>query len=68
MRGVGGADAQLVLQADQLEARGIARDDERLDGCAACGLVDGCPDDNVGAALAGGDEDLLTVQDVLVTI
>ena len=68
MRGVGGADAQLVLEANQLEARGVARDDEGLDGCAACGLVHGGPDDHVGAALTGGDEDLLAVQDVLVAV
>ena len=54
MGGVRGPDAQLVLQADQVETGGVAGNEEGLDGGTAGGLVQGGPDDDVVAALTGG--------------
>ncbi len=66
--GVRGADAELVLEAVELQAGVGAFDDERLDRGAALGAVERGPDDDEVGALAGGDVDLLAVEDVLVAV
>ena len=43
-RGVGCANPELVLDSNDLHARGSVLDDERLDPGATGGLVDGRPD------------------------
>ena len=68
VRGVGGADAELVLDAQQLEARVRAVDHERLDRRAALARVERRPDHDHVGALAGGHVDLLAVEHVLVAV
>ena len=66
--GVGGADAELVLEPIELQARVRALDDERLDRRAALLGVEARPDDDEVGPLAGGDVDLLAVEDVVVAV
>ena len=66
--GVRRADAELVIEANELHARRPLLDHEGLDGGAAEALVERRPyDDGVGA-FAGGDEDLLAVDDVVIAV
>ena len=67
-RGVGGLDAELVLEPLDGDAGMFARHDERLDRRAAQRLVQRRPHHDVGGARTGGDEDLLAVDDVLVAV
>ena len=66
--GVGGPDAELVLEALDHHAGGALLDDERLDRGPAERLVQRRPDDHAVGALARGDVDLLAVDDVLVAV
>ena len=66
--GIRGTNTQLFLQALHGEARGALLHQEGLDGSAALGLVQGRPHNDGVGALTSGDEDLLTVDDVLITI
>ena len=67
-RGVRSFDAELVLEALDRDAGVLARNDERLDRRAAHGLVQRRPHHDVGGARAGGDEDLLAVDHVLIAV
>jgi hypothetical protein len=66
--GVGGLDAQLVLETSNAQARCVTRNDERLDGRSTLRLVDRRPHDDVRRTLTGGDEDLLAVENPLVAV
>src|SRR5699024_10232182 len=67
-RGVGGTAAELVLEALDLHARCVLGDHERLDGSAAQRLVQRGPHDDTVGTVTGGDEDLLSVEDVFVAV
>ena len=69
--GVGRADAELLLEAHEFQARCLGGHDEGLDAAPACALVDGGPDDDeaaldLGSAFARGAEDLGAVQHPLL--
>ena len=61
VRRVGGADAELVLEAIELQAGVVALDHERLDCGAALVAVKRGPDHDQLGAVTGGHEDLLAV-------
>jgi hypothetical protein len=57
-----------VLQSLELEPRVVALDDERLDRLAALAAVKRGPHHDQLGAIAGGDEDLLAVEHVLLAV
>ncbi len=57
-----------MLEPVELQARVVALDDERPDRRPAHGAVERGPDDDQVGAVAGGDEDLLAVEHVLVAV
>ena len=66
--GVRGADPELVLEPLELETGVGALDHERLDRRPPLGPVERRPDDDQLGSVAGGDEDLRAVEDVLVAV
>ena len=66
--GVGGADAELVLEPVELQPGVVALDHERLDRGAALAAVERGPHHDQLGAVARGDEDLLAVEHVLARL
>ncbi|MNF68347.1 hypothetical protein D3C84_502010 [compost metagenome] len=66
--GIRGLDAKLLLQAGHRHARRALFHHEGLDGCPAQATIQGGPDHHGIGTLAGGDEDLLAVEDVVLAI
>ncbi len=65
---VGGPDAELVLEPLHVHPGCALGNHERLDRRPAEVLVERCPDHHRVAAVAGGHEDLLAVDDVVIAV
>ena len=68
VRGVGRTDTELVLESIEDQTRVVALDHERLDRGAALLAIERGPDHDQLGPVAGGHEDLLAVQHVLVAL